>query len=261
MPHRLQNARDYVERLSPPWLAGFFGTRFMIGMVGVVADLLLEAVEQATTVGWLNRKTLPVDALKDIGENANIQRVTGETNDNYKSRLFRKWELWEESATSKFAENSFTPFGVAAADITLKTTRDWVVDDSPNWSRWWIILDGSAGNLPWSELLWNGFAWGTPGTTWGTTATQEEIFGVIRLLCKWKSAHEIGVEIIILYGATLWGHGDPWGSPRTWNSSTDIVRWPLGRFWGSAYTPKTWGTSKEPYRPQFDAVWGGKIRV
>ena len=249
----VKNLREYTERISPAPLTGFWGSRLMVGLFGFFSDLGAEALEQAITIGWVKRALLPTDALAAIGSNANIERVSGESTAAYRLRLIDKWELWEESATGTFAENALAPFGVSAASVTVNTIRDWTPDLTGNWSRFWIILEGA--DLPWSELEWGAFTWGTPELTWGTSASQEEIFGLIRLLCKWKSGHEVGVEVILLFDGFIWGGpGKTWGS-FTWGSD-GVVRWPLGRFWGSFI----WG-EPEPYRPQFGRVWGGKIKV
>jgi hypothetical protein len=256
-----QNIREYVASISPPWLskANAFGVRFMQGMIGLVADLFLEASHQALKAPWIKQSTSPDDALPSIGNNFNIEQVPGETNAEFRDRLTVNpgaWELWQEAATRLFAENALAPFGVPAGSITLVSRSAWDPDDVPeNWSRWWLILQPP---LPWDEAEWGDRRWGAP-ETWGTDATITEIAGIIKLLCKWKSAHEVGVEIILLYDdGELWGLGD-WGAPEIWTAN-DVVRWPLTRFWGSRWKSRSWG-DKETYRPQFDGVWGSKIVI
>lgn len=254
--------REVIYALSPPWLRRYFGERLQ-GTFGFFADLHLEACNDAVRAGFVKVATSPDDALALHGDNSNIAQVEGETPFNFRTRLAGKWTLWEESATTEFAHNVLAPFGVGESSVTLKTTRDWDPDGlaATNWSRFWIILEGS--DLPWNELTWGSTQWGTPGQTWGTTATRGEIFGVLRDVCKWKSAHEVGIEIIILYqDADIWGHGHDWGDPGlVWADSNNVVRWPMVRRWGSNNAPSTWGTSTDPLRAEFSAVWGGKIRV
>lgn len=261
-----RNFRELFDAISPPWLLkpDGFGVRFYQGMIGFLADLAAEAATQAIKAGWVNQATSPEDALPSIGQNFNIEQVPGEDNVEYRARLYDTpgaWELWEESATILFAENAFAPFGVPASQVLFRAVKDWLVPNPENWSRFWIILqDTVAFPLPWIEATWGGAVWGTWGTqaTWGSSATQAEIEGALKLICKWKSAEEVGVEIILQFASgELWGEGT-WGAPRLW-SSTGIVRWPMTRFWGAQFKPTVWGDN-ETYRPQFKAVWGGKIR-
>ena len=255
-----RNFRQFVESLLPTWLdkPDAFGQRFAGGVLGFAVDMISEASSQAIKAGWVKQASSPDDALPSIGQNFNIEQVPGETNVEFRARLSDTpgaWELWEEAATVLFAENTFAAFGIASSQVILATR---VLETFGNWSTWRIAL---VPPLPWAEATWGGTPWalwGLNSQTWGTDATQTEIFGVIKLLCKWKSAHEVGVDVVLNYDDHVWGFGT-WGAPKTWGTN-GVVRWVLGRFWGSQFKPHSWG-DKETYRPQFDAVWGGKIRV
>jgi len=111
--------------------------------------------------------------------------------------------------------------------------------------------------LPWTEDAWGTGEWGDVGAgTWGSSASETQIAGMLKLLNKWKSAHEIGVEMILNFQDHVWGAGTVWGAPGTWGFN-GVVRWRLGRFWDSG---GVWG-DLEPYRPTLAGTWGGKIVI
>lgn len=249
--------RTFLADASPTWLKKIdgYGVRMMQGMVGYFGDLIAESFNQAIKAAWLKQSTRPQDALDPIGDNFNIERVPGELDADYETRLNDAWTLWEEAATLEFAENAFTPFGIDASDILLRTRNEWTFAAN-RWSQFWVVLTDDAGSLPWAEDIWGPGVWGDEGT-WGTDATFEEITGIVKLVCKWKSAHELPVETILLYGdGAVWGVGT-WGVPRVWGTD-QVVRWPMARLWGEGYPFRTWG-DVEPYTGD-PAVWGGKIR-
>ena len=259
-----RNFRAFVQALLPTSLAlpDAFGVRFAVGVIGYTADLIAEANSQAIKAGWVKQASSPDDALPGIGENFDIEQVSGETNTEFRARLSDTpgaWVLWQEAATDRFVINALAPFGVDPSQILLAVRA---LESVGNWSTWRVVLEPQpALPLPWLEATWGGSPWGGWGVgaqTWGTDATQAELFGILRLLCKWKSAHEVGVDVVLNYQDHVWGFGT-WGAPKTWGIN-GVVRWVLSRFWGANHKPHVWG-DKETYRPQLDAVWGGKIRV
>ena len=250
--------REFAEAISPPWLRGYWGERFMGGLA-LLYDYWAEGTSEALKAPWMRQTSSPSDALIPAGEDASIEAAPAETNAHYRARLVDKWNLWERAATVVFADNALEPFGIAQASTLLKANYEWVADPaSTHWSRWWVVLlpDSISGaTLPFTAETWGPEVWGDAGT-WGSSATQSDIFAIIRFLCKWKSAHEIGVRVILDYGNALWGLGT-WGTG-TWNG--DAVFWELGRFWGTKYKSTTWG-GDDPYDSGTTALWGAKLKV
>lgn len=257
-----RNFRQLLEFISPPWLSLGFGQRF-VGSIGYLADILSESFSQAIKAAWITRG--PGDALPDMGDDSNIERTPKESNDQYRARLQDRWRLWEESATEDFAANALEPYGVPPDAVNVIADYEWSPDPSTHWSRWWIVLDGLNETLPWQELDWGGPTWASWGQgnenglfTWGSTATQVEIRSIIRFLCKWKSAHEVGVCLFLDFGGHIWGAPPPWGAPKTWGN--DVVCWPLGSFWGTKYHIISWG-DPFPFNGASPAEWGIKFKA
>ena len=259
----MPNFRQLYSSIMPTWLSRRYGERF-VGAIAYHADIFGEAFSQAIRTPWVRYG--PPDALAPMGEDAGIERAPKETDDQYRERLITKWILWEESATELFAANALAPFGVPAASCNVVADFEWSADPASTfWSRWWLILDGLNYELPWQLLEWGGPTWSQWGQgntcgiyTWGTTATQGEIQAVIRFLCKWKSAHEVGVCVLLDYGGHIWGAPPPWGAPKTWGG--EVVCWPLGSFWGDKYAIISWG-SPFPYNGATPANWGIKFKI
>jgi len=257
----LRNTRQWLRLLSPPWLSkpNGYGVRYVEGLLGYFADMILSAASQAVRVSSIRLRGTPTDAYAETGDNFDIQQVPGETPAAYRNRLATTWTLWAEAATGDFAENAVAPFGVDASDVTIYTSATWTTPHD-NWSRFWIVL-GPTDDLPWNEATWGGDPWDLWGSTgtWGSDATLTTIGGVLGQINKFKSAHEVGVAVILLFaGGAIYGHGT-WGAPRLWDVNS-VVKWPMGRFWGEDFNFKVWG-DVEPYRPTLPAVYGGKIRI
>ena len=249
--------REIVFALSPSWLRAKYGERFIGLNEGLGADLIAEGASQALKAPWLKTDTSPNDALPSIGDEREIERTPGETDPKYRERLYDAWDLWGEAATVLFAKNALAPFGIPDSSVTLVANYQWNPDpNSTHWSRWWVFIS----NPPTFALAtWGGAVpgnWGAGPYTWGSSATQQDIFSILRILRDWKSAHEIGVDVILGFNATVWGIGT-WGSG-TWSSS--IVKWPIGHFWGTKYQFKSWG-APAPYNLAGTDYWGGIIKV
>jgi hypothetical protein len=89
------NYREFVRRISPPWLRDFYGERF-VGMVnGLMADLISEGASQAIKAHLLLSDTSPPDALPSIGDERNMPRYPSETDAQYRDRLHGAWDAWE----------------------------------------------------------------------------------------------------------------------------------------------------------------------
>jgi hypothetical protein len=255
-----RNFVDTAKAIRPGWLSLFWGERLTGTLWGFFADLIAQAASEAVAAPWLRSPTSPGDALGPAGADANIERAPGETLAQYRSRLLDKWRLWQEAATVLFARNALAPFGVPEDEITLIAKRDWEPDgNEESWSRFWVHLDNPS---PWSELVIGAFTLGD-GSTVGSTATLEQVCAVVFFLSKWKSAHEVGVYVIVDWttpGDGVWGIGE-WGAPLSlWEDR--VAYWPLGRFWGAdpgPVVPGAWG-DPDPYDAAYLAPWGAKVR-
>jgi hypothetical protein len=248
----MTNFREYVASIMPPWLRRYWGERFVGGAIGLKADQIAEGASQSIKAHMLRQDTSPDDAMARIGNERNIPRVVTETNLEYRARVLNAWELWTEAGTITFADNVLAPLGLDPDDVTIFAHKDWSPDpDSTHWSRFWVVITNP--DPPWQQAIWGSFptTWGI-GTSWGSGATVPEVLDVLKQLIHFKSAHEVGVWVILAYGfvwgVPLWGAGGfSWGDHR--------VIWPLGHYWGLKYTPHSYG-GVEPFDSTNPTPWG-----
>lgn len=102
-----------------------------------------------------------------------------------------------------------------------------VVKDAGNWnwdgntalrSRAWLIIYSDAG--PWEEPGGWGDgdapAWGgEPATTWGTTATPEQVASVQAIIDEWRSGTALYVNVIIAFDPASFDPAAAPGAPNT----------------------------------------------
>lgn len=90
--------RDAVKQYSPPWLANGFGERFLYNL-GLGMDALLEKMNQAM------RARMPTlcdaSALPLIGSDRLIAQGPNEPTANYRVRLQKAFDSWQQSGTRR----------------------------------------------------------------------------------------------------------------------------------------------------------------
>jgi len=204
-------ARDYVAYAldnSPPWLRGTWGEK-LIRAIGTVFNDAYNAAFQAGAAGLLDAPTFPVDALALLGNERNIERYPGETNDHYHTRVKNAWDSWAQAGTMRLV----TELGYLGltAEIKENFTAGWDWDgDADNWSRIWVVIT----DHDWEPVEWgeSGRKWGDNGV-WGCDATAAEASTLLRLIRKWKPGHVLPITIVILDEGS-WSEPDgTWDDP------------------------------------------------
>lgn len=194
--------RQLQSESAPKALRGKRGSAWMRAH-GRAKDWTQDAVRQAVRAGLV--AVAPVDALGYDGNERNLPRYPGDTDETYRARLQRAWELWQQAGTRPGLLAVLDALGFANAAI--HTARDpippgessWPPDGDPsNWSRFWVFLDVSAGSNPfnWQRVPWGSRRWGD-GWTWGSTATRAQISLVRSVIRLWKAAHELCAGIVV----------------------------------------------------------------
>jgi hypothetical protein len=196
--------------MQGPVMAGY------LRAIGEALDVQLDAAGQAVAARII--ALAPPDALGWIGAERLLPRYPGDTDDTYRARLQRAWDLWQLAGTAAGILAALDACGFHSAAIyaaraaTPPGEASWPPDgDTGNWSRFWVFLDvTSPANNPfdWQPTIWGTGAWGTGGT-WGSTATTGEVAlvrGIIRTL---KAAHELcsGLYVDLPGGRRLRGRG------------------------------------------------------
>lgn len=243
---------EFVETISPPWLAGTWGGRFLFG-IALTVDALREQLRQAV----LARMPLeaPPDALPYIGADRRIERGIGESDASYADRLAGAFDAWSTAGNppallgqirgylspssnpitgyhARTVSNSSVWFTIDADGAVTQTPAspaNWDWDgDGGAWWRYWLILYSDIG--PWEDDgTWDDDGEWDDGGTWDTTATPQEVAAVKRIAGQWSAAH----------------------------NSNPVVDGTLGPFWivvsfdGAAFDP-----AAAPGAPMPDGTWG-----
>jgi hypothetical protein len=216
--------RRIHRALAPRWLT--LGEGDAVGMsIGIVVDAAAQRAYEGTLARFPQH--CPDECLPLIGRDRLIVRGIDEAAEGYAERLVG----WLDAHRGRG-----NPYALAEqlraycqADVRVRTvdargnwytidrdgsrsfvlnTGSWLWDGTPaapEWARFWVIIYPTAAGEPWSEGpdwgdvdLWGG-AWGTPGYTWGSTATPGQVAAVRAIVSQWKPAGTRCEHIIIAF--------------------------------------------------------------
>jgi len=226
-----QNFADTVYFLSPTFLQGYFGSRYMFCMA-IMYDALADAASLAVRARFPD--CAPDDALPYLAQDRQIDRGPNEPRDSYDQRLIQWLDLWRHAGSQpailQALSSYFLPSTTTVETVNDTTTDDltaWDVSvagaqppthylDSPgNWDwdgqrvpgRSWVIVY----NGPWAQTQ----TWGD-GSVWGddnVLMTSEEGGALRGLVAKWKAAGNSVPWIIIAFDPSWFVPTLPPGSP------------------------------------------------
>lgn len=259
-PKPVANFRGSIKTISPPWLQGEQGYRFMYTF-----GIQLDAISEYLRMGVLQRfpEHCRSEALRHIGADRQILRGFRESDTAYRPRLKGAFLTW------KFAGNArtllaqiaayFSPSAPKIRYVVQGRDRDnilfadwWTLDGGvysyhrqkpSNWTwdnpaggtnqrgRFWIIIYNADDFTPW---YWgDGHYWGG-GQSWGYEESFTENFAVDarRFVFQWKAAGSHAWSsggLIVTSNQSLW---DPAGTGATypngtWNNPSNRVVGPF----------------------------------
>lgn len=239
----LTTFRDTIRRISPTWLQGFYGYRFLYS-AAVQIDAMADGLTAALKLRFPNlytNETLPL-----IGRERGIRRGFDELDESYATRLRGWWDYHKHKgnpyalmrevqaylgthAIKMRVVNNAGAWYTKNADGTteyLAPPTHWNWDGSTaDWSRYWLIL---YPNGLWTHTgAWGaGANWG-PTTfgnpTWGSSATREQVQSIQAIVEDMRGPHSTCVNIIIAFDNASF---DP----------TDTAPPLPDGTWGNAYT-------------------------
>jgi hypothetical protein len=221
--------RDSFTKITPGWLQGFVGSRYLTMML-VTLDSLWEKTRQSTRARFPT--VAPPDALPFIGNDRLIDRGFQETADSYRVRLLSWLVQW------KLAGHAFAVLNGVAGWVTPTAIPTKAVTNSGFW--WLRAADGTLTFHPSSPSNWNwdgGAQWwrawvilyvdgiwtradplGTPartlgdGRTLGSSATRAQIDGLRAQVRKWKTQNSVVPFIIFAFDPGFAPDGSPAGT-------------------------------------------------
>jgi hypothetical protein len=219
----LKTYRQYAEELSPTVLLGTWGARFVVGSIGLMADLIAQRAREARKASLLTAESIPTDALPLKGYERLSPRYPADTDATYKARLIDSWERWKQGGSEQGMIAELEAYGLTDISIVLDSEWDW--DGEEYWSRFWVVIKGHAWTGP--RLI--GDAGSMLDGTWtlGSSATPEEVNAVRSIVRRWKPGHMICSYIIPVLNEATWDAEQPDGTwARNYNRSTAACYWP-----------------------------------
>lgn len=206
----LTGFRDYFANISPSWLQGPFGAKYVAAVIGLLGDTGQALATLGLKAGWLKLDTSPADAVAPVGEGANMPKYFTDTDVTYKTRVVDRWDVWEAAGSKPQLLALVQGMGFPNAEI-FEAIQDWPSrPPTPYWSQFWIVIPSvdhsfTPGNLWDDGFLYGAFTWSIQGTN----AT--EIIGAIRdAVCHFKPGHTILREIIFETGGWSYDTGHLW---------------------------------------------------
>jgi hypothetical protein len=230
--------RTFLPDGAPTWLQDDNGGAWLQAF-GLALDEQIDFIKQAIQA----RMPLiaPVDALGSIGAERQIDRAFfGDTDAEYRQRLFDAWETWTLAGTALGLLRAlddvnyvFTAEQRNFLEFALDGSRNLVRVDRGNlwdfgrpagfWSIFAIIME--AGDIPahWTNIQ-------DPPTD-VSAPTKAEVNFLRKIVRRWKPAKATLDRIIVITSGELWGFpsGGLWGDPGAWGAT--------GVAWGPEDTP------------------------
>lgn len=212
------------DTLAPPVMRGRFGAA-LAATIGASMDTARERALEAVKVRL--PKYAPTDALVYHGADRLLERYPGESDAMYRARLEAAPDTWPGAGTYGGLAAALGAAGFVAKvwDVWSApawwagaTARSWPPKPLGPKPSWWDAHTGSApfppadGDITWWSLFWVELeapgpfnwqprAWGlfdyAEGSTWGSTATVNEVELARSIIRKWKSAHGVCESIFV----------------------------------------------------------------
>lgn len=236
--------RQTLRRYLPQWLLDRIGKTaaysFLYGPALVLDAIMAFAIEGfAARLPGVGTPT----ALPLIGRDRQIRRGFAESEASYAVRL-REWRSpghkirGSPLSVMQQLRGYLTPHNPmirvvnrAGAWHTLDAAGEYsyVAPQSPRnwdwdaqtiaeaWSEFWVIIYPPLGlwtrGPTWGDpTLWGG-AWGTPGYTWGSTATPDQVADVRAIVRDWQAQGSRCVNVIIAFDYQSFDPNAPAGAP------------------------------------------------
>lgn len=261
--------REWIRDISPGWLRGDVGERFMYPF-GAILDMLEQWGTDGTYARYPGLGT--PTGLSYTGRDRGIRRGISEP-DNAFARRQRRTILDKKTAGGAFTllqqvrgyldqyavrvrtvDNSGNWFTIEADGTQVYNGNqgnwDWDSETNPSaateWSRWWLIIYPLDSGLwpkspSWGDpALWGGTWEDTPGLCFGNQATPEQVASVRAICREWggDTGRQL-VRIIIAYDEDSF---DPEGAPGAplpdgwWGHQSKVV--------GGVYVPSRLATAR-----------------
>ena len=223
----LTSFREFFTRISPTWLQGDLGSKYVTGVIGLFGDAIQNLANMGVKAPWLKTQTSPDDALPLVGEGSNLPRYFTDTDTTYRARLNDRWNTWELAGTKAQLENQAVLMGFPNAQIFEPV--DWPTRNPGYWSQFWLLIPSEDHSFTSGPTYGDGTLYGEPpigsGSLYGIAGTNaSEIIGSLKTaMCLFKPAHVILRDIIFEGDGPTYGDGSLYGDAGLVYGSTNNI--------------------------------------
>jgi hypothetical protein len=207
---------EYLLRTATPWLLRTWGRRFLT-VIGLTFDAYGDSAYAAVKARFIG--STPVDALPIAGEDRLLDRLLGETDDQYRARLLKAFPSYRQLGSSRGLQNRLHEAGYTTA--TVVEAHDWSTDDGGSWARYWIVLEQPHGLT--APEAWDTASLWSDGSTWADLSPGGTVAQILALSDKWHAGHVLPMSLIVVVSGELWDHSGTWADPGTWDGAAAYV--------------------------------------
>lgn len=206
---------EYITRITPPFLRRRLGQAITGVTGGLMWDLLMAGVNEATKLAVLHDST-PDDAVELVASQKGLERWPGESLADLKARIPTALEDGKQSGTDIRLENAYDEYG---ANVVIYEDAEWHRPPQPWWAQCWGFL--AEGDHPATDP----YLYNVSAITYSNNPATAAIYGaggltpqyvsaLRRIAKKIKPARTVFREFIFeitgkTYGATAPVYGTP----------------------------------------------------
>lgn len=212
------NYRAYVEQLTAgiQWLRNEWGAKFS-GTIALLADMVSEGTNQAIKARFVTSDTFPADALPYVGNNTDLERFIADTDDTYKARLARSFELQSQRGTKQLLEFMLSEAGYPGARVLEDAV--FKAFPQPWWSQFVVWFPEGTHTVQIGTATYgDGTVYGAApigtGTLYGIKGVTAGQIGELRqLILKWKRPASVCRYMLFVIDGNVYGDGSHYGDP------------------------------------------------
>jgi hypothetical protein len=245
--------RDMVAAISPSWLQGYTGSRFMYSMA-IMFDALSDLSAYAVRARFPD--LAPPDAFVYLANDRQIEQGFQEPQPSYAISLTQwldRWahagspwglimavrgfvspdlcyvatinnnSVWDYASAGQLCDPSNPPTHTRVFGRWIWDSLSWPYLFHKAWWRVWVIITPSSSTWQQTETYSDGSRY-AEGQVWGFTGTNAQVIALQQLVSKWKASNTWVPWVILSFDPTAFlptGAGaNPTGTWGTWSTVT-----------------------------------------
>lgn len=198
---------NWALRRMPRWLRGDALDKFSSLVFGQF-DLVYQAARSAISATFIT--AAPVDSIDYHGASRLLERLDGESDEQYRTRIVGAWDFWSGLGTTTGLRDALRDYvGTTGLEVYAVNTQtdDWLGGtlnsdedaETDNWSRHAVVIPAPHSWV--REAVGPGLEIG-PDLMVGLSMTESELKRIRRIYRKHRPAHMCGIEVYVVMDAT-----------------------------------------------------------